>query len=76
MSEIAGGEGVHPKWARADTSLSFGGREASLSDQAKLEAKRIGADGKEIAADAKENAQGMVDQAKQKVGDLKAKVVK
>ena len=56
--------------------LSFGGRDASLSDQAKLEAKRIGEDGKEIAADAKESTQGMVDQAKQKVGDLKAKVVK
>lgn len=47
-----------------------------MSDQAKLEAKRIGADGKEMAADAKEGAQGLVDQAKQKAGDLKAKVVK
>lgn len=55
---------------------NFGGREASLSDQAKLEAKRIGADGKEMAADAKEGAQGIVDQAKQKAGDLKAKIVK
>ena len=47
-----------------------------MSDQAKLEAKRIGTDGKEMAADAKESAQGLVEQAKQKAGDLKAKIVK
>lgn len=59
-----------------NTSLSYGGREASLEAKAKAEANQIAQDGKSIAEDAKAGAEGIIGEAKQKAAELKQKVVK